>query len=351
MKKIFLFLLILFPQLVFWNNYIEQRLSWHLMRVVEYPIGTWEYEIKVVKTDDATNLGNLLKQNNAISWINGVFFCPTDYSWCGSDRSYTDNERYVEGEKFWSYINTWYRAVFGWDKDETPFIYRSGTINAEDEEKIYYWLGNLPLLLYNGQNMLEEYWENDQILANMKIPGVRNFVCSDKDKTNIYFGLVYDATIDQLTNILQEFGCYDALNLDAGLSTVFMYNSRYIVGPQKRDILDGIGIVKKWFDVEENTQLAENISGVLLKELEKRSKRDTMKYKTNISAVMEALNILKNNIYHKNSSDIYKKNFVWEFDRIWYKIEISSPKTFARINLINEIYENLKRERNLLETP
>jgi hypothetical protein len=37
------------------------------MKVIQYDLSSQEYEIKVVKTDDATNLSTLLEENNAIS--------------------------------------------------------------------------------------------------------------------------------------------------------------------------------------------------------------------------------------------------------------------------------------------
>jgi hypothetical protein len=35
-----------------------------------------------------------------ITGVNGVFFCPSDYSFCADRPGTTNNERYVNGEKF-----------------------------------------------------------------------------------------------------------------------------------------------------------------------------------------------------------------------------------------------------------
>lgn len=345
MKKIIFLLAILIPNFAFANTYIEKKVNGHLFKVVQYELNSKDYEIKVIKTDDSTNLSDLLKQNNAITWVNGVFFCPTDYSWCNTTKSFTDNERYIQWEKFATYLTTWDRAVFGWDVNKVPFIYQSGKINMNWENEIYYWLGNYPLLLSEWKNMLEEYWEKWLIDSKMKAKWTRNFICSDEKKENIFFGLVYDATLEEATSALRSFWCYDALNLDAGLSTVFMYNNRYLVGPQKRDILDAVAIERNGLNVAEIVQIGENMTKILVSDIEKRSKKSLEKTDKYITNYMNALEALRKKAYEKYTQDIYEVNFVWEMDRVWYKIESPSLKHLKLITLVNEVYENLKNLR------
>jgi hypothetical protein len=150
----------------------------------------------------------------------------------------------------------------------------------------------------------------------MKAKGTRNFICSDEKKENIYFGLLYDATLEEATSALRSFGCYDALNLDAGLSTVFMYNNRYLAGPQKRDILDAVAIERKGLDVKEITQIAENITKVLIADIEKRSKKSLEKTDLYITNYMSGLETLRKKAYEKYTEDIYELNFVGEMERV-----------------------------------
>lgn len=345
MKKIVFLLALIIPNLAFANTYIEKKVDGYTFKVIQYELNSQDYEIKVVKTDNSTNLSDLLKQNNAITWVNGVFFCPTDYSWCNTSKSFTDNERYIEWEKFATYLTTWDRAVFAWDVNKVPFIYQSGKINMDWEAEIYYGLGNYPLLLSEWKNMLEEYWEKWLIDGKMKAKGTRNFICSDEKKENIYFGLVYDATLEEATSALRSFGCYDALNLDAGLSTVFMYNNRYLVGPQKRDILDAVAIERKGLDLKEITQIGENITKVLVWDIEKRSKNSLEKTDTYITSYMSALEALRKKAYEKYTEDLYELNFVWELERVWYTIKSPTLKHLKLITLVNEVHENLKKLR------
>lgn len=343
MKKIiFLLLFLVIPQLANANTYIEKKIWEQTFKVIKYDLSSKEYEIKVVKTDDATNLRDLMKQNNAITWVNGVFFCPTDYDWCNTSRSFTDNERYIQWQKYATYLTTWDRAVFWWTKEKIPFIYQSWKINMDDEDKIYYWLWNYPLLLNEWKSMLEEYWDKWLIDAKMRVRATRNFICSDKEKKNIYFWLVYNATIDELAISLLDFGCYDALNLDAWLSTVFMYNNRYLVWPQKRDILDAVVIERKWLEMEKIYKAWELITKVLLQDSIKRWKNNSEKTLKYIDKYIDSLTELRIKWYEKSTKDIFQTNIVWELDKVWYEINVKSLKNLKLILTINEVLENLK---------
>lgn len=347
-KLIILTILLAFPWVTFANTYIEKKVWDYTFKVIQYDLSSENYEIKVVKTDDATNLWNLLEENNAITWVNWVFFCPTDYDWCNTDKSFTDNERYIEWTKYASYLTTWDRAVFALTKDKKPFIYQSGKINMDNEDQIYYWLWNYPLILSEWQNMLEYYWDAWLIDNKMRVKSTRNFICSDKDKNNIYFWLVYNATMDELAWALSDFWCYDALNLDAGLSTTLMYNWRYLVWPQKRDILDAVAIERKWLNVKEVSETAKKIWEILIKDSTKKAKNNKEKTIINIDKYIKALDELRKKAYEKYSTDILEQNIVWETDKVWYKIDINDLKALKLIYVINKTQEILKKAKNSL---
>lgn len=351
MKKLIILLTLTFiPNFTHANTFIEKIVSWYKIKVIQYDLSSKIYDIKVVKTDDAKSLWDLLKENNAISWVNGVFFCPVDYSWCNTTKSFTDSERYIAGEKFASYLTTGDRAVFGWTKDKKPFIYQSGKINMDDEDKIYYWLWNYPLLLSEWKDMLEEYYDAWLIFSKLTYKSTRNFICSDKEKKNIYFWLVYEATIDELVQVLTDFWCYDALNLDAWASTAFMYNGKYLVWPQQRDILDAVVIERKWFNVNEISQMSEKITQILAKNIQSKAKNNSDIYIKIIKNYSAQLENIKLKIYDKYSTDIVEKNtLVWEIETVWYKIEINDLKPLKMIYLLNQVNYNLKLMRKEIE--
>lgn len=330
------------PYFAFANTFIEKSVWWYKIKVIEYNLSSNIYDIKVIKTDEAKSLWKLLEENNAITGVNGVFFCPVDYSWCNTTKSFTDSERYIVWEKFASYLTTWDRAVFAWTKDKKPFIFQSWKINMDDEDKIYYWLGNYPLLLSEWKNMLEYYYEAGLIFPKLTYKSTRNFVCSDKEKKNIYFWLVYQATIDELVQVLSEFWCYDALNLDAWASTAFIYNGKYLVWPQPRDILDAVVIERKWFNVMEISQISQKITKILIDKMLLHAKNNKQQFIKYVENYIQQWENIKSKIYEKYSTDIYENNFVWENEKVWYKIEMNDLKPLKMVYLFNQILYNLK---------
>ena len=57
MMKVFILLFLLFlPSLTYGKTFIEQKVNGHTFRVIQYPISSEMYDIKVVKTSTATPL-------------------------------------------------------------------------------------------------------------------------------------------------------------------------------------------------------------------------------------------------------------------------------------------------------
>ena len=155
--------------------------------------------------------------------------------------------------------------------------------------------------------------------------------------------------MDELAWALSDFWCYDALNLDAGLSTTFMYNWRYLAWPQKRDILDAVAIERKWLNVKEVSKVAEKIWEILIKDSTKKAKNNKGKTIINIDKYIKALDELRKKAYEKYSTDILEQNIVWETDKVWYKIEINELKPLKLVLVINQTQELLKKAKKDLE--
>jgi len=347
MKYIFLLPFLLFPTLTFGNTYIQKKIDGHTIRVVKFPLDSQLYDIKIIKTYTPTTLWEILHENNAFTGVNGVFFCPPDYNWCNTDIAYTDNEHYIKGEKHGSYNETGDRAVFGWTKEKEPFIFQTDRINPEREDDIYYGFGNYPLLLQDGKDTTEYYYDRGLIDAGMNRAGTRNFVCSDANEKNIYFGLVYEASLSQMPQILLQLGCSNALNLDAGASTSFMYNNRYLAGPPKRKIIDALAIEAKGIDITDINQKADALVYALTQDAQIRSKGNTEHekiYITHYKATFEQIRIA---LYGLFTTDIVERNtFIDEDDVVWYQIDIKNPRHLRAILLINSVFEWLKNYQN-----
>jgi len=341
MKKIFYIILLIFISCfisqAFWNTYIERYILGHTVKVIQYDLSSDIYEFEIWVTQDATDIRSLMMNYNWVTAINGVFFCPNDYTACG-DTSHTINERYVKWEKISTYKSTWDRVVFALDKGKEPFLFQTDKINPEREEDIYQGFANFPLLMRDWDNLVESYHDLWLIDAKMlaKIP--RNFICTNKEKTHIYFGLVYNISLDRMPVVLERLGCSDALNLDAGWSTAFLYNWWYVAGPG-RDILDGIIIKRKWLDTEaieeKAMKLSRKIDDIIT---------DSMSLERQISILWSLdrkLREIRKNIYKKYTTETINQ---WNVN-IWYEIEINSLKWLQDVYLVNALQYHLKEVR------
>jgi len=344
MKFIILLFFLFYSYQVFSYSYISRDLKWYDLKVLKYDITDKKYNIKVFKSDSQKDIKTLLNQNNLISWVNWVFFCPSDYKWCETDTWYTYNERYVEWKKFAFSTDTQDRRVFAFDKDKNPFIYQSFQINETKENDIFYWLWNEPLLLFSWSNMVDYYVENNLLDSKMKMSMDRNFICRDKERKNVYFWIISKIKIVDLPYILLELWCYDAINLDAWLSTNLVYNGRNIIWPTKRWILDGIWIEIFWLDTQKINLDAEKISQIIIDKINSISPNDKSRINKNLKKIIDIISSYRSSLYDKNSKDIFDTNFVWEIDKVWYEIKIDSLNKTKKIYLLNSILDFISDE-------
>lgn len=330
LKILFLFSLcfLLSSNFVSANNFIEKEINWYKFKVVKYDLKSSDFIFKVwVNPDwDATSLRKLMEENNWISAVNWVYFCPADYSEC-KWKDFTINERYVEWKKIAWYDDTWERVVFALDKNNIPFLFQTNKVNADKENEIYNWLWNFPLLLQDWKNMIERYWDVNLIDLKMKAKMQRNFVCSDKEKKYLYFWYTSAIEMNELPYNLALFWCYDAINLDAWKTSAMIYNSRYIIWPG-RDLLDGIIIERKWLDTKELVSKLEKVREKIYKNLKTKPIWKQIKYLDDLS---KKLVNTRSNIYELNSVDLFDEN--WK--NIWYEINVNSLNNLKKLYIIN----------------
>ncbi|MDD3302811.1 MAG: phosphodiester glycosidase family protein [Candidatus Gracilibacteria bacterium] len=310
------------------NTYLEETINGHKVKVIKYDLNSKDFIFKIGKNENenATSLRDLMDKENGISAVNGVYFCPSDYSEC-KGKDFTINERYIDGKKYAGYDDTGDRVVFALDKNNVPFLFQTNQINTDKETEIYNGLGNFPLLLKDGKDMIEYYRDRNLIDKKMKAKMSRNFICSDKEGKNLYFGYVFDVELDFLHGILTKIGCYNALNLDAGASVAMIYNARYIVGPG-REILDGVIIERKGLNTSELREKTKTVIPKIEKIIKFKTYSKKIEYLEKLS---KTLGQARTKIYELNSIDLYDENG----NNYGYKIEISDILLLKKLYIIN----------------
>ncbi len=352
----FIIFSVLWLSSTFANTLIERKINWYSAKIIEYKTNSNLYDIKIwVHPNDWGTLRSIMWTVWWVTWVNWVFECPKDYAECGG-KNYTINERYVNWEKKATYKSTWDRVVFGWNEDIKPFLFQTDTINASWESEIFEWFANHPLLLMNWVSQTHIYHEKGLINSKMKAKATKNFICSNQSWDTIYFGLLYSIDIDTAATVLRDFGCWNALNLDAWASTTFIYNWKYVLNPQ-RDILDGVFIVPKNLDVKSLDRSAATIMKSLHTKMKNKTSSQQISQLTKLNTV---LNQLSTSIYTQNTVPVYENVKIYkkievdskkdeetisdeskepEYDlkqvKVWTKIEIKSNSTLKKIYLIN----------------
>lgn len=262
MKKVkIIFLLFLMLFMLIWNAFAYKELLienrwWKPIRVIKVILDWQDFVITSLAWIWWDTLENLVKKVWWDSGINGTFFCPADYSYCGGvthsnfERVYLwDWESYSE-----SWPDTSIRMIFGFDIEWNPLMVQHNytdhdaglkmNLNEDKIDDIEFWMSNYTVLLVEGQNVIDVNSIN--FTSNMYGSANRNFICSTRDWSTIYMWVVWWVSIPKLADYVAEnFWCYNALALDAGASEAMVYDSNVLARSSRRKIMDAFVVVDR----------------------------------------------------------------------------------------------------------
>lgn len=201
----------------------------------------------------AMPLKDLAEQVNGTIAMNAGYFCPeeVEYTWCGGGNK-TTSDRIYQGVVYSKYKkDTWARGIMGFTKDnEALFVQNNfgyvpgsyeGNTNQERFDDIYYGIGNFPILLDQWADVVSEF--DDVIDHKMKNKSTKGFICHTADKRYVYMGFIPNKTIYEMPAYIEEaYGCYNAINLDAGGSAGLYENGKYLLTPG-RNVVDAFVVI------------------------------------------------------------------------------------------------------------
>jgi len=224
------------------------------VRVIKIILDGEHYIVSSVAMTWWNTLENLTKNVGGNTSINGVFFCPSDYSYC-NNTTFTISERVYKGygERFSRYRwDTWIRGVFGFTKNGEPLYVQNNltqaglnlNTNASKLNEIFFGLGNFPVLLVHGEDVL--WWSEHEFDKKMKSKGNKHFICSTSNNNTIYMGVVWQSTMYDMPEFLKKnFNCYNAINLDAGYSAGMVYDGKILQKAHRKMIMDAFVVLTK----------------------------------------------------------------------------------------------------------
>jgi len=232
-----LFLLLLFIAPTFaYKELIIQNIDKKPVRIVKVILDGQHYIVSSISSDGGAALQELAQKVGWDTAVNGTFFCPDDYTSCWGI-THTNSERIYLGDgQSWSRHrpDTSIRMVFGFDKEWIPKFVQNNLWKLIDAwlwikpdqkalESLYFGIWWFPVFLLEGQNVINGF--NVYLDTKMKTAGNKTFICSTKDWLTVYMWVVWGITLPEMPDYLSKnFGCRNALNLDAWASIGMIYS-------------------------------------------------------------------------------------------------------------------------------
>ncbi|MBI5151290.1 MAG: phosphodiester glycosidase family protein [Candidatus Pacebacteria bacterium] len=176
-------------------------------------------------------LESYAQRNGAFAAINGMYFCPSDYSWCGDKKNSFDTllfhsraKRYINSD------NNVYSTLpfFVFDGGGTPkFVGK--TQEWGRDTGIQAGIAGNPMLVKDGRNVVEEY----SIDAKQRSGKGPKGAIAQKGEM-MYLCIVSNATVPESAQVFSKLGADNAMNIDGGGSAALWYNGVYKIGPGRQ---------------------------------------------------------------------------------------------------------------------
>ncbi len=246
--------IIAYQEIIIENVKVDSVIGTKPVRVIKVVLDGQDFIINSLALTGGDSLKNLMKKVGGHTALNGIFFCPANYNYCHGE-TFSNFERVFNGEvdeqtKRWP--DTGIRGIFGFEKNGTPLFVQNNLsempgigvdINKEKIDKIHFWLGNFPIMVLSGKNMVQY---SDEYLDE-KLTGRQNrhFICSSNDKKTIYMGVVWGVNLYETADIMiEKFWCWEGLNLDAGASENMIYKDM-VLQEKSQHIMDAWVVVDR----------------------------------------------------------------------------------------------------------
>ena len=220
-----------------YSSYSHTTLNGHTADIMTFNLSSGHIRVMMDTANDTDcadscnvqSVGSFVQQDHGFAGINGSYFCPTAYgaSCAGKTNSFYWKEYNSRVQRMINPTNT-----LG---EQDPFMVFTSSghvtllphwVDYPSAGPIYAGFSCTPLLLYNGQNIVNTgTLDNKQLTAYISRGAI-----ALKGQT-LYVVTVQGATVPDLAQALVTLGVDSAINSDAGGSSGMYYNGSYRLGP------------------------------------------------------------------------------------------------------------------------
>ncbi|MBP9817903.1 phosphodiester glycosidase family protein [Candidatus Shapirobacteria bacterium] len=181
-------------------------------------------------------LATFASRSGAFAGINGPYFCPASYPACATKKNSFDTLMMNKAKYYFNSGNNVYSAVPAGIFSTTSRFVRQSSEWGRDTG-VDSVIAGQPMLVFNGES---QFGGDGDPKKSGK--GTRAFIGATE--STVYIGLVYNATVAEMANVVKEMGIRNAINLDSGGSIAMWQNGKYVAGPG-RDLPFGILLVRR----------------------------------------------------------------------------------------------------------
>lgn len=171
-----------------------------------------------------TSLGDYASRSGAFAAINGPYFCPADYPACADKKNSFDTLLMNKNKVYFNSDNNVYSTVPAVIFSGNSARYVGQSLQWGRDTGVDAVIASQPLLISDGNVV---FGGDDEIKRAGK--GSRSFIGSTG--STAYMGVVHDANVAEVAQVLKTMGVNNAINLDSGGSTALWNGGSYIVGP------------------------------------------------------------------------------------------------------------------------
>ncbi len=212
------------------RQYVQNEYGTYLVDIIAADLNSARVIVDTASDSTCTNdcpvdsLGSYATRSGAFAGINGPYFCPAEYPACADKKNSFDTLIMNKSKVYFNSDNNVYSTV--------PAVIFSGN-SARFVGQSLEWgrdtgvdsvIASQPMLL-SGGNVV--FGGDDEIKRAGK--GSRSFIGTNG--STVYIGVVHNANVAEVAQVLKTLGIQYALNLDSGGSTALWSNGSYIVGP------------------------------------------------------------------------------------------------------------------------
>jgi len=258
-KKLFIIIIVIFlssSSTFAYKELIIENIDKKPVRVIKIVLDGEHYIVSSPAKEGGETIQELTKKVGGDTAVNGTFFCPDDYSQCKTTHTISERVFMGNGKDRSAYRpDTSIRMIFGFDQTGKPLLVQNNLGNefdiglrvkkdTETFNKLYFGLGNFPVFLYKGENVIQGY--NNYIDKKMKTAWNKTFICSTQDNSTIYMGVVGWIILPDMPEYLKKnFNCRNAMNLDAGNSIGMIYSGFLLDQWPRTRIMDAFVVLTK----------------------------------------------------------------------------------------------------------